>query len=270
MLEVILIFIAIVAGFIGAILGLGGGIILVPVLTLGFGIDIRYAIAASLISIVATSSGAAANFIQNKLTNIRLGVFLEVGTVTGAITGFLISSFLSAKLLYILFSVFLIFSGVMMFRKRTENVSNVSHPWADFLGLNGSSAGERAEASYKVVNVPLGLGIMYVAGVLSAVLGIGSGVFKVMAMDTVMKIPIKVSSATSNFMIGVTAAGSAGAYFVRGDVVPEIAAPVALGVLVGSFFGAKAMVRMSPQILRWIFIVLMFVVSVQMFFKGIR
>ena len=270
MSELILLIAAVGAGFLGALLGLGGGIILVPVLTLFFHIDIRYAIAASLISIVATSSGAAASFIKDHLTNIRLAVFLEIGTVAGAITGFLISSYLKSQWLYILFAIFLIFSAVLMLRKREETSSQDAHSWANYLNLNSSYPVGNSMVAYKVAQVPLGLAIMYAAGILSAVLGIGSGIFKVLAMDGAMKLPLKVSSATSNFMIGVTASASAGAFLMKGDIIPEIAAPVALGIIVGSFFGAKVMTKMSPAIIRKIFVVVLIVVAIQMIIKGVR
>ncbi len=258
------------AGFLGAILGIGGGMIVVPFLTLFLGVDIRYAIGASLISIVATSSGAAASFLKDHMTNLRVAVLLEVGTVAGAITGFLVASFIQPKLLYFVFAGFLLFSVVMMMRKRGESLSLVDHPWSQKLKLAGSYPNEKGEQiAYKVDSVPLGLFYMYGAGILSALLGIGSGVLKVLAMDGAMKLPIKVSSATSNFMIGVTATASAGAYFVQGSIRPEIAAPVAVGIIVGSWFGARAMMKMKPQVIRVIFVVLLSAIAVQMILKGL-
>ncbi|WP_374073362.1 sulfite exporter TauE/SafE family protein [Bdellovibrio bacteriovorus] len=270
MLEILLLITAVGAGFLGALLGLGGGIIIVPVLTLFYHVNIRYAIAASLISIVATSSGAAASYLKDSLTNLRLAVFLEIGTVSGAIVGFLIASFIQAQFLFLLFGVFLFFSAIMMLRKREEHLSSKNHPWAESLKLDGSyPEGSERWVNYKVQNVPLGLFAMFGAGVLSALLGIGSGIFKVLAMDGAMKLPIKVSSATSNFMIGVTASASAGAYLLRGDIQPQIAAPVAIGIIIGSFIGAKAMVRMPAKRIRQIFVVVLGIVSVQMIIKGI-
>ena len=271
MLELLLLVTAIVAGFLGAILGLGGGIIVVPVLTLVYKIDIRYAIAASLVSIVATSSGAAASYLKDSLTNLRLAVFLEVGTVTGAIVGFLLAMYIKAQFLFLLFGVFLFFSALMMLRKRDEHRSTVNHPWAEKLKLDGSyPQSDGTLTAYKVENVPLGLFAMFGAGILSALLGIGSGIFKVLAMDGAMKLPIKVSSATSNFMIGVTASASAGAYLLKGDVRPEITAPVAVGIILGSFVGAKVMVKMPAALIRKIFVVVLAVVSVQMIIKGLQ
>lgn len=269
MQHLILLLVSVSAGFLGSLLGLGGGVIVVSALTLIFGVDIRYAVAASLISVVATSSGAAASFLKDHLTNLRLAVVLEVGTVLGALSGFLISKEISVGGLYLLFGAVLLFSTVMMLRKRTEHVATVNHPWAEKLQLGGQFVDPRLGLIvYKVARVPAALTVMYVAGVLSALLGIGSGIFKVLAMDGMMKIPIKVSSATSNFMIGVTAAGSAGAYFLSGHVQPEIACPVAVGIIVGSWIGAALMPRLPAQLIRRIFVVVLLLVSIQMIYKG--
>lgn len=270
MLEIFLLFTAIVAGFLGSILGLGGGIIIVPVLTLFYNINIRYAVAASLVSIVATSSGAAASYLKDSLTNLRLAVFLEIGTVSGAIIGFMISSHIQAKSLFLIFGIMLFFSGILMLRRREEYISNTNHAWAESLKLDGVFPKEDGHlVNYKIENVPLGLVIMFFAGIFSALLGIGSGILKVLAMDAAMKLPIKVSSATSNFMIGVTASASAGAYLLRGDIHPQIASPVALGIIIGSYFGAKAMVKIPARRIRQIFVVILTVVSIQMIQKGL-
>ena len=267
--ELLLFVVAIGGGFLGAILGLGGGIIVVPVLTLFYHVHIRYAIAASLISVVATSSGAAASYLKDSLTNLRLAVFLEVGTVSGAIVGFLISTYIEAKYLFLLFGVFLFFSAVMMLRKREGRSSQKNHSWSEKMKLHSTFPDNGQWVAYPVEKVPLGLFAMFGAGILSALLGIGSGIFKVLAMDGAMKLPIKVSSATSNFMIGVTASASAGAYLMRGDIHPEIAAPVAVGIIIGSFIGAKAMLRMPAQLIRKIFVVVLSIVSVEMILKGL-
>lgn len=269
--SLLLLIISVCGGFLGALLGLGGGIIVVPALTLLYGVDIRYAIAASLISIVATSSGAAARFLKDHLTNLRLAVLLELGTVTGAMTGFIISSQISGSHLYVLFGTFLFFSAIMMIRKKGDSISDIDHPWSEKLKLASSYPDITGnQISYKVANVPLGLFSMYFAGILSALLGIGSGIFKVMAMDGAMKLPMKVSSATSNFMIGVTAAASAGAFFLRGDVRPEIACPVSLGILAGSWIGAGVMTKLPAMTIRKIFVVVLVIVSIQMIIKGLK
>ena len=269
--EIILFIISIGAGFLGSLLGIGGGMIVVPVLTLFLHVDIRFAIAASLISIIATSSGAAASFLRDHLTNLRVAVVLEIGTVFGAISGFVIAKSLNTSWLYLTFGSFLLFSALMMLRQRGESLSNTNHPWADKLGLASSFPNERGQQiPYSVENVPLGIAMMYIAGALSAILGIGSGVLKVPVMDRAMKLPLKVSSATSNFMIGVTAAASAGAYLLEGDIHPQIAAPVALGIILGSYVGAKAMIKMKPSLIRKIFVAVLVIVSVQMIFKGFK
>lgn len=271
MYSILLMIISIAAGFLGSLLGLGGGIIVVPALTLFFNVDIRYAVAASLISIIATSSGAAASFLKDHLTNLRVAVLLEIGTVAGAMTGFIISSSIRSSWLYLLFGGFLFFSSIMMFRKKGDARSETNHPWSEKLKLAGSYPNEKGELThYKVARVPLGLFSMYFAGILSALLGIGSGIFKVMAMDGAMKLPMKVSSATSNFMIGVTATASAGAYFLKGDIRPEIACPVAVGIIVGSYIGAKTMTKMPASQIRKIFVVVLVIVSIQMMMKGFK
>lgn len=270
MYELILLTSSIAAGFLGSLLGLGGGIIVIPTLTLLFHVNIRYAIAASLISIVATSSGAAAGFLKDHLTNLRLAVLLEIGTVCGAMTGFLIARSVRTQVLFLLFGVFLFFSALMMLRKRSEHEAIEDHPWSRQLGLGGYYPGPQGQRiDYNVANVPFGLFAMVFAGMLSGLLGIGSGIFKVLAMDGAMKLPMKVSSATSNFMIGVTATASAGAFLLRGDVRPEIAAPVAVGIIIGSWIGARAMVRMPADVIRKIFVVVLAIISIQMIVKGL-
>ena len=269
--ELALFAVSIVAGFWGAILGIGGGMIAVPFLTLVLGIDIRYAIAASLISIVATSSGAAASFLRDHLTNLRVAVLLEIGTVGGAITGFLISSYVQGRVLYFVFAAFLLFSTYTMLRRREEILATEDHPWSRQLNLGATYPAEDGTSrAYKVAAVPQGMFYMYFAGILSAMLGIGSGALKVLAMDGAMKLPIKVSSATSNFMIGVTAAASAGAYLVKGDIRAEIAAPVAVGIIVGSWLGARAMVKMKAKSIRLLFVILLVLVAIQMLVKGVQ
>ncbi len=269
--QIILIACSIVAGALGALLGLGGGLIVVPVLTLGFNVDIRYAITASLISVIATSSGAAASFLKQGFTNLRLAVFLESATVSGALVGYFLAGKVPNSGLFILFGGILLFSALMMLRRRDEVRASVDHPWSKRLGFAGSYPGHSGKAiSYGVENVPMGYFWMFFAGILSALLGIGSGVLKVLAMDSAMRLPLKVSSATSNLMIGVTAAGSAGAYFLSGDIRPEIAAPVALGILIGSWFGARAMTVIPLRPMRLLFVGVLLVVSAQMIYRGLR
>jgi uncharacterized protein len=268
-------FASIAAGLFGALLGLGGGIIIVPFLTLIMGIDIHYAIGASIVSVIATSSGAAAAYLRDHITNIRVGMFLETATTTGAITGAVLAGVLGGPWLFLLFAVILGYSGIAMFRRptRTSGTTEVPHDRvADSLGLHGSyyDAALGRVVEYRATHGLLGLGLMYVAGTVSGLLGIGSGVLKVPAMDIAMYLPMKVSTATSNFMIGVTAAASAGVYFARGDINPFIAAPVALGVLVGATAGTRLMTRTKSTVLRRIFVVVILLVAVQMLVRGLR
>jgi uncharacterized protein len=263
---------SIAAGVFGSILGLGGGIIITPALTLLFGIDIKYAIGASIVSVIATSSGAAVAYIRDKITNIRIGMFLEIATTVGAITGAFISGLINSKYLYIIFGLLLLYSALAMLKKKGQELPSdvISHPAAEKLKLNGEYYDKvlKQKVSYNVAGVYGGFSMMYVAGVISGLLGIGSGIFKVMAMDLFMKLPLKVSSATSNFMIGVTAAASAGVYLLRGNIDPKIAAPVALGVLIGATIGTKIMQNLKSKTIRIIFIPVLAFVSIQMIIKG--
>lgn len=260
------------AGVLGALVGLGGGILIVPLLTIGFGLDIRLAIGASIVSVIATSSGAAAAYVRDHLTNVRVGMVLELATSLGAVTGALVAVLLNPRVLFFLFAFILLFSLLPMIRKLGEDIPEdvVPDRLATRLRL-GSTYPDRAlgrPVAYEVTRVPLGFGMMYIAGVVSGLLGIGSGALKVLAMDTAMRLPMKVSTATSNFMIGVTAAASAGIYFWRGDVVPVIAAPVALGVLAGAMLGAKMLVRFRNQTVRLIFMPVLVLVAVNMLLRG--
>lgn len=277
MTSLLIVTISIFAGTLGAILGLGGGIIVIPALTLFMGINIRYAIGASIVSVIATSSGAAARYIRDHMTNIRLAIFLEVATTTGALFGAVLSSYIQSRYLFILFSLLLLQSAFMMWKRGQQEKSetghkfNKGHHWAHTLKLNSHYPDFHLgrDVEYFVESVPLGFIYMFGAGIISGLLGIGSGVLKVLAMDSAMKLPIKVSSATSNFMIGVTAAASAGAYYMKGDILPEIAAPVAIGVLIGSFIGAHVMAKMHNDLIRKIFVFVLIVISVQMGIRGI-
>ena len=271
-IEILLI--AVVAGFLGSLLGLGGGIIITPALTLLLGIDIKYAIGASIVSVIATSSGSAIAYLRDKITNVRIGMFLEIATTTGALTGAFIAGLFSTKYLYLIFGLLLLYSALNMLKKRKQELPPqiTPHPLADKLRLNGAyyDRSLSEEVVYNVTGIYGGFGMMYVAGIISGLLGIGSGIFKVMAMDSFMKLPMKVSSATSNFMIGVTAAASAGIYMTRGNIDPKIAAPVALGVLAGATMGTKVMQRLKSTTLRMVFIPVLLYVSIQMLIKGIR
>ncbi|EAA0351003.1 sulfite exporter TauE/SafE family protein [Listeria monocytogenes] len=269
--EILLI--SVFAGVVGSLLGLGGGIIVTPALTLIFGIDIQYAIGASIISVIATSSGSAIAYIKDGITNLRVGMFLEIATTIGAITGAFVSGLLSATALYIIFGLLLLYSAFNMIKNvGTEFPTNVKpDPLATKLNLHDSYYDKslRQTVDYQVANVPAGFGVMYGAGIASGLLGIGSGAFKVMALDVFMKMPLKVSSATSNLMMGVTAAASATVYLFQGDIQPAIAAPVAIGVLVGATLGTRIMQRLKSKVIRIIFIPVILYVAFQMILEGL-
>jgi uncharacterized membrane protein YfcA len=262
---------SIVAGFVGSLLGLGGGLIVVPVLTLGLGIDIRHAVGASIVSVIATSSGAAAAYVRERMTNLRVAMLLEVGTTLGAVTGAFLAGVVDPGFLFVLFGLLLVASAAAMLRRRHDRAAPVPRdPLADRLGLHGSFRDDSIgrEVAYRVGRSRPALALMYVAGILSGLLGIGSGILKVPVMDLAMGLPIKVSTATSNFMIGVTAAASAGVYFFRGDVAPLVAGPVAAGVLVGAMAGSRVLGRLDDRWLRRVFVVVLLVVAAQMVWKG--
>lgn len=265
--------ISLCAGFLGSLLGLGGGLIVVPALTLILGVDIRLAIGASIVSVIATSSGAAAAFIRDRLANIRVAMFLEVGTAAGAISGAYLAGIFPPRILFVLFGLIIAYSAFAMIRGRKKSAEEIeAGPWAVRLQLRSSYYDDAAneQVEYQPIRARLGLALMYVAGTVSGLLGIGSGALKVPAMDLAMALPIKVSTATSNFMIGVTAAASAGVYFSRGQIDPFIAAPVAIGVLGGSYFGAHTLGRIGSRAVRVIFVVVLVIISTQMLWKGIR
>jgi uncharacterized membrane protein YfcA len=264
---------AVLAGVVGSLVGLGGGVLLVPMLTLAFGLPIQYAIGTSIVAVIATSSGSAAAYVRDHLTNMRVGLFLEMATTIGAISGAFLAVFLVPNLLFVIFGVVLLIAAVpLVFKIGEELPKGVRDDrWAKWLHLSGSYPDRRLgrEVSYQVTRTPIGLAMMYVAGVLSGLLGIGSGTLKVIAMDTVMRLPMKVSTTTSNFMIGVTAAASAGIYFSRGDIPPLIAAPVALGVLAGAFIGSRLLTRLSNRTLRLIFLPVLAIIAIQMVMRGL-
>jgi uncharacterized membrane protein YfcA len=259
------------AGLLGAMTGLGGGVVLVPLLTIVFHVDIRYAIGASLISVIATSSGAAAAYVREGYSSVRIGMFLEVATTIGAIFGAFLASRVPTRALAIIFGVVLLYSAWLSWRqsRRKEEVHHAENPWSDKLRLSGTYPdGKGGQQAYKVDRITGGFATMFGAGTLSGLLGIGSGAVKVLAMDQVMRIPFKVSTTTSNFMIGVTAAASAGIYLHRGYIDPGLAFPVMLGVLAGSLLGAKLLVRTGVSVLRSIFTIVILALGVEMIING--
>jgi uncharacterized protein len=262
---------SLLAGLLGALTGLGGGVVLVPMLTLLFHVDIRYAIGASLISVIATSSGAAAAYVREGFSSVRIGMFLEVATTFGAIFGAWLATFVHTRWLAIIFGVVLLYSAFLSWQQRRHPVvaSEEINPWSDKLRLSGTYPAPGGDLKpYRVDNISAGWGLMFVAGSLSGLLGIGSGAVKVLAMDRVMKIPFKVSTTTSNFMIGVTAAASAGIYLHRGYVDPGLAFPVMLGVLTGSLIGARFLAKARVSLLRSIFTGVVLALGVEMMING--
>src|ERR1700690_3069026 len=258
------------AGFLGALTGLGGGVVVVPMLTLVFHVDIRYAIGASLVSVIATSSGAAAAYVKEGYSNIRVGMFLEVATTFGALTGAYLAVSTPTSAIAIIFGVVLLFSAYMANKPPKEPPADEPPDrYATRLKMDGTYPTARGERSYHVHNVPTGFGLMYIAGVLSGLLGIGSGAVKVLAMDQAMRIPFKVSTTTSNFMIGVTAAASAGIYLHRGFIDPGLAFPVMLGVLCGALLGARYLVKAKVSVLRVVFTWVILALGVEMIVNGV-
>ena len=258
------------AGLLGALTGLGGGVVIVPLLALFFHVDIRYAIGASLISVIATSSGAAAAYVREGYSNIRIGMFLEIATTFGALAGAYLATRVPTAWIGVIFGLVLLYSAYLSSRKQQPHPADMTPDRiASALRLNGSFPGESGKEAYNVHHVPAGFGLMFTAGTLSGLLGIGSGAVKVLAMDQAMRIPFKVSTTTSNFMIGVTAAASAGIYLNRGYINPTLAMPVMLGVLAGSMVGAKVLVRARVSVLRWIFAGVIVVLGVEMIYNGL-
>ena len=262
---------SLVAGLLGALTGLGGGVVIVPLLTLIFGIDIRYAIGASLVAVITTSSGAAAAYVKEGFTNIRIGMFLEIATTLGAIAGAYLAGWLSPSVIAVIFGIALMYSSFTSLRGHHDHPTGEGRadPIAAFLKLDGECPTRDGVRAYHVYSVPAGFSLMGLAGILSGLLGIGSGAVKVLAMDQAMKIPFKVSTTTSNFMIGVTAAASAGVYLHRGYIDPLIAMPVMLGVMVGALTGARILVQAEPRNLRRVFAVVIFALALEMIFNGV-
>lgn len=256
------------AGLLGALTGLGGGIIIIPVLVLIFKINIHFAMGASLISVIATSSGTASAYLREGYTNLRVGMFLESAAVVGAFAGALLIAVVSKTFLAVVFSFLLFFSAYLTIKRREEyDHYQQSHPWAVALQLDGTYPDKNRMVNYRVQHVPLALFTMGFAGVMSGLLGIGSGALKVLAMDQAMRLPYKVSTTTSNFMIGITAAVSVGVYFAHGYINPVIAFPVMIGVLTGAFTGARLLPKIHTPILRILFSLVICLMGVQMLYK---
>src|ERR1700733_6930523 len=261
---------SLLAGFLGALTGLGGGVVIVPLLALGFGVDIHYAIGASLVSVIATSSGSAAAYVREGFCNIRIGMFLEIATTIGAIFGAFLAAGTPTKAIAIIFGLMLLGSAVTSSLSRKDRSTNrPPDSLATTLRLNGSYPADGVKTSYTARRIPLGFGLMFGAGTLSGLLGIGSGAVKVLAMDEAMQLPFKVSTTTSNFMIGVTAAASAGVYLSRGYIDPAIAMPVTLGVLAGAMAGARFLVRARVRVMRLVFAAVIALLGFEMIYNGL-
>ncbi|RQP10217.1 MAG: sulfite exporter TauE/SafE family protein [Chryseobacterium sp.] len=265
----ILLLAAIAAGLLGSMTGLGGGVVIIPVLTLGFGVPMHYAIGASLISVIGTSSGAAAAFVKEGYTNMRVGMFLEIATTVGAIVGALVAGMLPANSIAIIFGLLLLVTAALNVRNKPDHAEPlIPGSLTEKMKLHGSFPDNGVKRDYAARNILGGFGMMSFAGVMSGLLGIGSGALKVLAMDNLMKLPFKVSTTTSNFMIGVTAAAGAVIYFQRGEIISTIAAPVLVGVIIGSFIGSKTLMKARTKSLKNIFAVVVAVLSLYMMYNG--
>lgn len=267
--TLILICAAFLAGLLGSLTGLGGGVVVIPILTLCLHVDFHYAIGAALVASIATSSGSASAYVKEGITNIRLGMFLEIATTLGAVGGAFIALWMPTNIIAVIFGVVLMFTALMQQRRSVDHAHVVGSDLARKLRLYGSYPTKDGPKSYQLTHVCGGFSIMVSAGVLSGLLGIGSGVLKVLAMDAAMKVPFKVSTTTSNFMIGVTAVASAVVYIQRGYIEPGIAFPIMVGVLCGALTGARLLKRLNVKVLRQIFACAIVLVAINMIYDGI-
>ena len=257
------------AGLLGSLTGLGGGVVVIPLLTLVLGVDFHYAVGAALVASIATSSGSGSAYVKEGVTNIRLGMFLEIATTIGAVCGAAVAIYLNSNTIAIIYGGVLVLTAIMQQRRKSDHDGVVGSEMARRLKLFGSwPQKDGTMKSYQLRHVGGGFSVMYVAGVLSGILGIGSGVLKVIAMDGIMKVPFKVSTTTSNFMMGVTACASAVIYVQRGNIVPGMACPVMIGVLFGALTGAKLLKRLDVRLLRRIFCIVILMVAANMIYQG--
>jgi uncharacterized membrane protein YfcA len=270
----VILLVSIVAGFVGALFGLGGGVLIIPFLTLVEGVPVPLAVGASIVSVVATSSASAATYVQDRLTNLRLGMFLEIGTVAGAITGAFVALYLSASALFILFGLILLYATIIMIRARgIDFPANVKPDKLSRILVLGNQYEDHSlnrVVNYEVTRTPLAVFIGYAAGIVSGLLGVGGGIINVPTMNLVSKVPVKVASATSNFMIGVTAAASASVYLLRGDVHPLLAAPLIIGVAGGALLGTRVLKVTPPTRMKVAFGILLAAISLIMILKGLN
>ena len=268
----VILLVSIAAGFVGALFGLGGGVLIIPFLTLVEGVPVPLAVGASIVSVVATSSASAATYVQDHLTNLRLGMFLEIGTVAGAITGAFVAVILPASALFVLFGLILLYATIIMIRARgTDFPANVAPDKTSRILALGSQYEDHSlnrVVKYEVTRTPLTICIGYFAGIVSGLLGVGGGIINVPTMNLVSKVPVKVASATSNFMIGVTAAASASVYLLRGEVHPLLAAPLIIGVAGGALVGTRVLKVTPPTRVKVAFGILLAMISLLMILKG--
>lgn len=267
--TLILLLAAYCAGLLGSLTGLGGGVVIIPVLTLGFGVDFHYAIGAALVSSIATSSGSGSAYVKEGMTNVRLGMFLEIATSIGAVCGAAVAIYLNNNIIAVIYGCVLLLTAAMQQRRKSDHDGVKGSEMARRLRLYGTFPQKDGSLKrYELRHVGRGFSVMYVAGVLSGILGIGSGVLKVLAMDAMMKVPFKVSTTTSNFMMGVTACASAVIYVQRGIIEPGLACPVMIGVLLGALTGARLLKQMNVKVLRQIFCVAITLVALNMIWQG--
>lgn len=260
---------AYVAGLLGSLTGFGGGVVIIPLLTMVLGVDFQYAIGGALVASIATSSGSGVVYVRQGMTNVRLGMFLEIATAIGAVCGAFVAVWLNNNVIAVIFGVVLLFSAFNQQRKKQDHLCTEGSSLAKKLQLYGTFPQKSgALQSYEITNVVGGFGLMTIAGMLSGILGIGSGALKVLAMDELMRVPFKVSTTTSNFMMGVTAAASAVIYIQRGNINPTIAGAVLLGVLAGSMTGAQLLKRLDVRLLRKLFAILITLVAFNMIYNG--
>ena len=268
----ILFLVSVLAGFVGAMSGMGGGVILIPVLTF-FGMDIKNAIAVSIVSVIATSSGSASAYVRDRITNLKVGMFLEMFTIVGALAGAAVTLVSGRKFLFILFGVVLLFSWVALFRQRNEDWHSTVHQdrFSRWLELQGSYYDQsiRETIAYRGTRAYLGGPLMFGAGVIAGLLGIGAGALKVLIHDLVMRLPPKVSTTTSNLIIGVTALAGTSVYLSAGMIDPGLAAPIILGVVIGATLGTHFLVRLTNRMVRRIFLGILLILGVEMIIRGV-
>jgi len=268
----ILFLVSVLAGFVGAMSGMGGGVILIPVLTF-FGMDIKHAIAVSIVSVIATSSGAASAYVRDRITNLKVGMFLEMFTIVGALAGATVTLISGRRFLFILFGVVLLSSWVALFRQRNEDWHPTAYqdPFSRWLELQGSYYDQsiRETIDYRGTRAYLGGPLMFGAGLIAGLLGIGAGALKVLIHDLVMRLPPKVSTTTSNLIIGVTALAGTSVYLSAGMIDPGLAAPIILGVVLGATLGTHLLVRLTNQMVRRIFLGVLLILGTEMIIRGV-